>query len=76
MSYLNDQISGLVCLQFQISGMVCFLLSPAASLISGETVKVDGGASLYSTTWVINGRFILNNVRFQSKLPNILKALF
>ncbi|XP_050406290.1 peroxisomal trans-2-enoyl-CoA reductase [Patella vulgata] len=37
----------------EISASVCFLLSPAASFISGETVKVDAGASLYSTMWNI-----------------------
>uniref|UniRef100_H2Y7U1 Peroxisomal trans-2-enoyl-CoA reductase n=1 Tax=Ciona savignyi TaxID=51511 RepID=H2Y7U1_CIOSA len=31
----------------EISGMVCFLLSPAASYMTGETVKVDGAQSLY-----------------------------
>ncbi|CAH1775999.1 unnamed protein product [Owenia fusiformis] len=39
----------------EISGMVCFLLSPASSFITGETVKIDGGASLYGThTWRIS----------------------
>ncbi|XP_053408508.1 peroxisomal trans-2-enoyl-CoA reductase-like [Mercenaria mercenaria] len=37
----------------EISAAVCFLLSPAASFISGETLKVDAGASLYSTMWEI-----------------------
>ncbi|XP_060557736.1 peroxisomal trans-2-enoyl-CoA reductase-like [Ruditapes philippinarum] len=37
----------------EVSAAVCFLLSPAASFISGETVKVDAGASLYSTIWKI-----------------------
>ncbi|CAK8698523.1 unnamed protein product [Clavelina lepadiformis] len=31
----------------EISAVVCFLLSPAASFITGETVNVDGGKSLY-----------------------------
>ncbi|XP_041371964.1 peroxisomal trans-2-enoyl-CoA reductase-like [Gigantopelta aegis] len=39
----------------EVSGAVCFLLSPAASYISGETVKVDAGGSLYpSWTWNID----------------------
>ena len=31
----------------EVSAAVCFLLSPAAAFISGETLKVDGAASLY-----------------------------
>lgn len=31
----------------EISSAVCFLLCPAASFITGETVKVDGAQSLY-----------------------------
>lgn len=38
----------------EISAAVCFLLSPAAAFISGETLKVDGAASLYgSVGWEI-----------------------
>ncbi|XP_067685934.1 peroxisomal trans-2-enoyl-CoA reductase-like isoform X2 [Haliotis asinina] len=38
----------------EISGAVCFLLSPAASFISGESLKVDAGSSIYpSMTWEI-----------------------
>ncbi|CAJ0919226.1 unnamed protein product [Ranitomeya imitator] len=37
----------------EISPMVCFLLSPAASFISGETVKVDAGQSLYHSHWEV-----------------------
>ncbi|XP_023240554.1 peroxisomal trans-2-enoyl-CoA reductase-like [Centruroides sculpturatus] len=32
----------------EISAVVCFLLSPAASYITGETIYVDGGERLYS----------------------------
>ncbi|XP_068102180.1 peroxisomal trans-2-enoyl-CoA reductase-like [Hyperolius riggenbachi] len=37
----------------EISSMVCFLLSPAAAFITGETVKVDGGQSLYHSSWEV-----------------------
>ncbi|XP_063284611.1 peroxisomal trans-2-enoyl-CoA reductase-like [Pelobates fuscus] len=37
----------------EISPMVCFLLSPAASYITGETVKVDAGQSLYHPFWEV-----------------------
>ncbi|XP_071103056.1 peroxisomal trans-2-enoyl-CoA reductase-like isoform X1 [Haliotis cracherodii] len=38
----------------EVSAAVCFLLSPAASFISGETLKVDAGSSIYpSMTWTI-----------------------
>ncbi|XP_053328069.1 peroxisomal trans-2-enoyl-CoA reductase [Spea bombifrons] len=37
----------------EISPMVCFLLSPAASFISGETVRVDAGQSLYASPWEV-----------------------
>lgn len=33
----------------EISSCVCFLLSPAAEYITGETLKVDGGGSLYGS---------------------------
>ncbi|XP_069472902.1 peroxisomal trans-2-enoyl-CoA reductase-like isoform X2 [Ambystoma mexicanum] len=36
-----------------ISPMVCFLLSPAATFVTGETVKVDAGQSLYHSSWEI-----------------------
>eukprot|EP00914_Ancora_sagittata_P012920 GHVO01024993.1.p1 GENE.GHVO01024993.1~~GHVO01024993.1.p1 ORF type:complete len:294 (+),score=26.06 GHVO01024993.1:104-985(+) len=36
----------------EVSAAVCFLLSPAAAFISGETVRVDGAQSLYSTSVV------------------------
>ena len=31
----------------EVSGCVVFLLSPAASYVTGETMKIDGGASVY-----------------------------
>ncbi|KAL4228646.1 hypothetical protein ACF0H5_011691 [Mactra antiquata] len=37
----------------EISSVVCFLLNPSSSFISGETVKVDAGGSLYNCSWEI-----------------------
>ncbi|KAM9791379.1 peroxisomal trans-2-enoyl-CoA reductase isoform 1-T1 [Syngnathus typhle] len=37
----------------EISSAVCFLLSPAASYISGATLRVDAGQSLYHSMWEI-----------------------
>ncbi|XP_034411513.1 peroxisomal trans-2-enoyl-CoA reductase isoform X3 [Cyclopterus lumpus] len=37
----------------EISSAVCFLLSPAASYISGDTLRVDAGQSLYHSMWEI-----------------------
>ncbi|XP_051839549.1 peroxisomal trans-2-enoyl-CoA reductase isoform X3 [Antechinus flavipes] len=37
----------------EISSMTCFLLSPGATYITGQTVNVDGGSTLYSQSWDI-----------------------
>ncbi|KAM9323651.1 peroxisomal trans-2-enoyl-CoA reductase [Pholidichthys leucotaenia] len=37
----------------EISSAVCFLLSPGASYISGATLRVDAGQSLYRSMWEI-----------------------
>lgn len=36
----------------EVSAAVCFLLSPAAAFINGETIKVDGAHSLYAPSVV------------------------
>ncbi|KPP68873.1 peroxisomal trans-2-enoyl-CoA reductase-like [Scleropages formosus] len=43
----------------EISPAVCFLLSPAASYITGATLKVDAGQSLYRSMWEIPGKWPL-----------------
>ena len=37
----------------EVSSAVTYLLSPAAAYVSGETVRVDGAASLWRKTWPI-----------------------
>ncbi|MCA9708710.1 MAG: SDR family oxidoreductase [Myxococcales bacterium] len=35
----------------EVSAAICFLLSPGAAFITGETLRVDGGAPLLSAHW-------------------------
>ena len=52
---------------FKVSSAVCFLLSPAASFISGSSIKVDGASSLYSSMWQIPGNLLLQNISNRSQ---------
>lgn len=67
------------CLSVQISSAVCFLLSPGASLISGATLKVDAGQSLYHSMWDIPGiHMLLLHLQFSQwnlHLINFVPAL-
>jgi citronellol/citronellal dehydrogenase len=40
----------------EVSSAVCFLLSPGAAYISGATLRVDGGSSLYKDTMLPMGK--------------------
>ena len=37
----------------EVAAVITFLLSPAAAYINGETIKIDGGSSLWRKTWEI-----------------------
>eukprot|EP00118_Oscarella_pearsei_P026500 m.309992 g.309992 ORF g.309992 m.309992 type:complete len:276 (+) comp49036_c0_seq1:248-1075(+) len=37
----------------EVAGVTCFLLSPASSYVSGITVKIDGGTSLYGSYFTV-----------------------
>jgi peroxisomal trans-2-enoyl-CoA reductase len=40
----------------EIAWAVSYLLSPAGDFVSGETIRVDGGGSLWGTSWPIPDR--------------------
>ena len=63
----------------EISGSVCFLLSDAASYITGQTLRIDGGSSLnhHSPLWrpaPTRGKFVFNGFH-RSKKPEVVKEL-
>ncbi|XP_062518425.1 peroxisomal trans-2-enoyl-CoA reductase-like [Corticium candelabrum] len=49
----------------EVSAAVMFLLSPAAAYITGESLRVDGGTALFTTTWPIDDHDRLPTYRWQ-----------
>jgi len=45
---------GRIGVEAEVSGVICFLLSPAASFITGATIQIDGGAPLGSALFPIS----------------------
>ncbi|WP_166254292.1 SDR family oxidoreductase [Marinobacter salicampi] len=58
----------------EISAVICFLLSPGAAFISGDTIRIDGGASHGGRVWPLPPA--KNNEPFngfhRSTTPNVL----
>jgi len=42
--------------QEEVAGAVSYLLSPAGDFVTGETIRVDGGGSLWGSAWPIPDR--------------------
>lgn len=42
--------------QEEVAGAVSYLLSPAGDFVTGETIRVDGGGSLWGSSWPIADR--------------------
>jgi peroxisomal trans-2-enoyl-CoA reductase len=40
--------------QEEVAGAVSYLLSPAGDFVTGETIRVDGGGSLWGSSWPIS----------------------
>lgn len=61
----------------EVSSVICFLLSPGASFISGETVRIDGAAPLGGRVWPLpNAKNVPEYNGFhRATLPKVLQDL-
>lgn len=61
----------------EVSSVICFLLSPGASFISGETVRIDGAAPLGGRVWPLpNAKNVpVYNGFHRATLPKVLQGL-
>jgi NAD(P)-dependent dehydrogenase (short-subunit alcohol dehydrogenase family) len=47
----------------EVAGAVSYLLSPAGDFVTGETIRVDGGGSLWGSAWPIDDREPMPEIR-------------
>ncbi|HEY1585931.1 MAG TPA: SDR family oxidoreductase [Polyangia bacterium] len=40
----------------EVAHAIVYLASPAAAFVTGTTLQIDGGASLWGDTWIIPPR--------------------
>jgi citronellol/citronellal dehydrogenase len=62
-------------LEAEVSAAVCFLLSDAASFVSGESIRVDGGAPLVTAVWPMpeHDRATVYDGFHRAKIPEAMK---